>query len=213
MSLQRVTRLQFRTDLKGRIGQPVFWPDSQLNATITEVLREWNLLTGYWTSRMVIPVTAGNHLIELPSTLTAAAHAEYLGQHLAHAGLDELDYSVPTWQSQASSTPNMWVHVGLDTIILHPAADFSGNQLVIDGMHQTPKYDEDTDYIDLSESLFQVLLDYARHLLLFSIGGPWFEESMSARKAFILEASKFNDRVKDIAPLRSGEVNPAGNPS
>jgi hypothetical protein len=201
MAFRRVTRAEFRADVRHHIGDQVFWSDDELHAIIRDALRDWNLLTGYWTGRVAVTAGANEPLVALPSLLTAAARVECGNRPLLYASLHQLNMARPTWRSQAASAPQTWTPIALNLIAVVPPPAVQ-TTLVVDGVLRTPALSSDTDYVDLSDALFAVLLDYVRHLAFFKIGGPWWEDSKGAFKTLLAEAAKFNTRVRDLQTFR-----------
>ena len=91
--LSRYALSTLRALLRERIGavegSARFWTDYDLDVRLRETTRTWNLLTGFWRGRVVVPVVAGTPFLTLPATLTWAARLEWLGtpQTLSAAGL------------------------------------------------------------------------------------------------------------------------------
>jgi hypothetical protein len=201
-----VTRATFRQALRSRLGSTEsgapFWTDADLNTKIHAALRDWNLLTGYWSARVVIPTDSGQVFVSLPSTITQTTRLEWRGKPLHRDSLFGLDHGVPNWQSATPGTPSVWVPIALNLIALYPSPSIASNSLVADGIRATPMYSSDTAFIDLEESLAVTLLDYARHLCLFRLGGEAWEESKNAKKAFWRAAGEHNQRLKASALYR-----------
>jgi len=53
-----------------RWDQVVFWTAEEARLALNEALREWNLLTGRWRTRVALSVLAADPFVSLPSSMT-----------------------------------------------------------------------------------------------------------------------------------------------
>jgi len=201
MGYTTINRGQFRDNLRNRLGNAMFWVDAELNNAINESLRMWNLLTGAWCAKHSVTLTAGENWITLPSTITAATRADYMGRSLRSTAVRDLDNGAPGWETMPG-TPRYWAPAALNLIAVYPTNTDTTNSLTIDGIRSTPVLSNDTDSVDLDPGTYDTLLDYARHILLLKLGGREFTESASARKALYEAAGRENARIQASAPYR-----------
>jgi hypothetical protein len=190
-----------RTNLRSRLGSKAssapFWVDYELNWNLQEALRQWNALTGYWAKATAVPVASGARFVTLPSSITSPGRATWSGTPLQLTSLYGLDYGNPEWQSITAATPRYWSPIGLNLIALYPAPNVTTTvSLSINGIVQTPILASDGVTVDLEQAFFDPLLDYAKHLCLFKLGGPEFAESTKAKEGLFTAAGEFNRRLK-----------------
>ena len=63
-----------KTQLADRLDKAkVFWKDAELGLLIVEAMRTWNVMTGYWRKRIVLPTVSTQPFYDLPSQATLAA--------------------------------------------------------------------------------------------------------------------------------------------
>jgi hypothetical protein len=203
MPTTRWTLSDLRDALRARIGATEgaarFWTDYDLDVNIREAFRSWNRLTGQWRGRVVLATTADDPFVTLPSTLTWAARVEWQGTSLEPVGLHELDDAWPGWQSAPSGVPTYWVPVALNLIALASPPATAKTSLVVDGILQTPLLTADTSEVDLDAPLVPILLDYARHLGSFRLGGDVWQISQATRAAFWQAAGDRNQQLQATA--------------
>lgn len=193
------TRAGLVAELRGRLGAAEgaarFWSDDALGVAVVEALRAWNRLTGYWRGRVTVPTFAGDARVLLPQPLTWSARAEWLGEPLAVYGHASLDLARPGWANEPAGTPDGWAPLGVTRILLLPAPAITSRALVVDGVLATPTLAFPTDTVRLDEDLLPVVLAYARHLALFSLGVEVWRASRGARAALWDAAGDYNQRL------------------
>lgn len=202
MAYTSVTLETFRGSLRSRLGNTSFWSDTELENAIREAMRTWNVMTGTWAKKVVLPTSAAQAWVTLPTSLVASTRLERQGTPLKQTAIRDLDNAKPGWET-TSGTPSWWAPVASNMIALYPVPTSGDHSIVIDGVVQTPTMSSSTDTVDLDQGLFDALLNYARHLLLFKLGGREFEESKSARKRLFEMAGRDNQRLQASAPFRT----------
>lgn len=202
-----ISKAAFRSDLQARVGSPTYWVNTELDNAIQESLRMWNLLTGDWCGRIVIPTVAGAHWLMLPATLLVGMRVEYREKPVQQTSTFELDHGKPNWENESGAQVKFWAPVALNMIALSPAPATTDHALTIDGITQTPLLSSlgENDVIDLDPGHYETLLNYARHLLLLKLGGREFTESLAARKALWDDATSDNQRMQAASPYRRME--------
>jgi hypothetical protein len=166
-----------------------------------ETLRTWNLLTGYWSGRIIVPLDAGTPFVSLPTLLLKGSRASFQGKPLQRTSLFELDCSRALWQTEGG-TPTFWVPVALNLIALAPVPAEASHSLVMDGVLSTPTFASDSSEITVDPGVLITLLDYARHLAVFKVGSETFEESKEARKRLWKAASEHVQHLQATALYR-----------
>jgi hypothetical protein len=208
MAYSTYTLAEIRANIRHRLGNSIFWADTELDASLREAMRTWNALTGDWGAKHV----GGDHSAYFVSlmtlTITSATRVAYRGHPLIQTSLRDLDDGKPRWQD-ALGTPTYWAPVALNLIAIYPHTAIHDNSLTVDGITATPILTLDTDTIDLDAGLFEVILNYCRHLLLLKLGGEEFTASEEAHKALWAYAAKDNQRIQasDRQPLAAGAKN------
>lgn len=173
MAYQQYTRLDLRNRLKLKFESVPFFTDEECNFMINEVLQWYNLYTGVWKTRVLIPTVAGQVYYTLPSTVVFDARMEYNGMPLANTWVDDLDTGQPGWEAETTATPgvpsqiSVWAPVGMNTIAVWPADAAGANSLLLDGVHATPVLNTDGAYLDLDETEVDTLLGEVLFLLCF----------------------------------------------
>ena len=193
------TRAELVDALRDRLGAAEgaarFWSDDALGLAVVEALRAWNRLTGYWRGRVAVPTFVGEAKVLLPQPLTWGARAEWLGETLAVYGHASLDLARPGWANEPVGVPDGWAPLGVTRILLLPAPAITSTALVIDGVLATPALAPATATVRLDEDLLPVVLGYARHLALFSLGVEVWRTSLGARAALWEAAGDYNQRL------------------
>lgn len=200
MPYETVTRADFRTSLRQRLGSRVsaapFWADETLHLAITESLRTWNLLTGYWSAKVVLQLDANQVWVPVAASLTMATRVTWQERSLLPSSLPELDRAVRGWETApAAARPKVWAPAGLNLIAIWPPVAMASRSLLADGVRATPTLASDASTVDLGSDLFEVLLNYACHLLAFIPGNRVFQDSRPARQALWAAAADENQRL------------------
>lgn len=181
MALTPITLSEFRSDLFDRLGNSVFWSSAELDYYIREAMRTFNLLTGRWCKRVVIPTVANSPWVSLPTSMTSITRMERQGTAMKTTTVRDLDNGKPGWE-KVTGTPSWWAPIALNMAGLYPVPSAADNSIVADGICATPTMSSDDDVVDVDPPLYEALLNYARHLALFKLGGREFAESVEARK-------------------------------
>jgi hypothetical protein len=205
MPYAAVTLGDLKVGMTQRWDSAVFWTDEEARLAINEALRDWNLLVGRWHRRLTLSTGAGTVEYALGATLIYGARVSMAaGAPLTAASILELDLGRPTWRSETTATgggvptvPTLWAPVSLQRIAIWPATAALGvNNLLIDGVANTPVLVEDGDLVDLGEELHDPLLDYALHLAAFKEGGPRWQATLPSFTAFLQLAAQENSLLK-----------------
>lgn len=222
-------------DLQGLLEElwqgSAFWTPEEARLALNETFQWWNLLTGYWKRRVVLPTVAGQVYYSLPSTLTYNMRFEVTSRPLASTSLAELDAWRDTWENETTASGgdvpdriDCWAPVGLTQFAIWPADATAANSIAIDGIAATPELVLSTDLVDFGSAEFQPLLDLALHISAFK-DPPLWASTLPAWPAFLQAAADQNERLlassafrqllgldrrRDLKPFRGRpEVNPA----
>lgn len=186
----------------------VFWTAEEARLALNEALRDWNLLTGRWRTRVLVSATAAVPDVLLPGVLTYAMRVTTgAGAPLIPSSILELDLGQPQWRRETTATPGaparptLWAPVSLTQIAIWPAFS-SGNSLLIDGVMATPVLVQLTDTVDLGEEIVDVLADMALHVVAFKEAGDRWRATRSYFEAFLRAAAEENALLKQNQAYR-----------
>src|SRR5262245_23290306 len=204
-----------------RWDQVVFWTPEEARLALNEALREWNLLTGRWRTRVSLSALASTPEITLPGVLTYAMRiTTAAGAPVIPTSVLELDLAEPQWRLQTAPAPTLWAPVALTQIAIwpsYPAA--AANALRCDGVMRTPVLVAPTDLVDLGEEIVDVICDMALHVAAFKEAGDRWRATRPYFEAFLQAAADENallkanqayrrwaglDRRRDMQPTKSG---------
>jgi len=203
MPYQQVTLATLRQELKDEYESVPFWLDSEATTALNESLRVWNLLTGYWKRREIIPTVAGQVWYPLTSSMVYGVRVAFCDYPLEVSSIHDLDNGRPNWEAHTTATggivptrPWLFAPAGLFLIAIWPADAAGGNTLVVDSVRQTPVLTLDADFVDLNQSEHRPLLQYALHYLAFKEGGRRFEATKAYYQRFLLAAGDMNQLLR-----------------
>jgi len=221
------TLAQLKTTMVQRWDQVVFWTPEEARLAINETLREWNLLTGTWRTRVPLSVTGNSPEIALPSLMTYGMRVTTAaGRPLQPTSIPELDYGLPPWRLQTTATggivptiPTLWAPLSLTRIAIWPT--YPGNvvnALQVDGVLRTPILVNDGDYLDLAEPPIDIVVDMALHIVAFKEAAarwrstrPFFDNFLDAaveKNGHLKQHQVYRrwaglDRQRDLQPTRN----------
>jgi hypothetical protein len=200
MPYTTTTLAQLRGELQEKYEHTPFWTDEEGRLALNEALRQWNLLTGTWKRKIVIPTGANQVWYTLPSSLVYQLRVDFNSYPLVYAKLTDMDDGKPGWEGQTTALvgmppqPQVWTPSGLLEIGLWPADAVGNNSLAIDGVAATPVLALDTDYVDLSQADQPAILGYALHVLAFKHQARWLA-TVPLYRQFIHAAVQQNARL------------------
>lgn len=186
-----------------RWDQVVFWTDEEARLAINESLREWNLLTGRWRTRVTCPVTPLDPEIDLPGVMTYAMRVTTTtGAPLIPSSLLELDLGHPPWRLETATAPTVWAPVSLTRIAIWPTYATPANSLLVDGVLTTPVLVLPADTVDLGEEILDVLCDMALHIAAFKEAAARWRATRPYFEAFLQAAAEENSLLKQNQAFR-----------
>ena len=213
MPYTQVTRAVFRQLVRNQLGSgglaSAFWRDTELNFIIQESLRFYNLLTGYWKTRAILPTTTGTVWYTTPGIITSNMRISFNGFPMRSASLYSMDFGRSGWESEKTTDggdiptrPKYFVIGALNKLAIWPADSPGGNSLALDGIAVTPILTTDASLLDIGQEDMNHLLDLCQHVAAFKEGGAEFKASMESWKSFLEGAGQRNAILKRCATYR-----------
>lgn len=190
--------------LAQRWDQEVFWTPEEARLALNEALREWNLLTGRWRTRVPLAALAATPEIALPGLLTYAMRITTAsGAAVIPSSILELDLAEPQWRAQTASAPILWAPVSLTQIAIWPCyAAATPGALLCDGVMRTPVLVLPTDTVDLGDEIIDVVADMALHVVAFKEAGDRWRATRPYFEAFLQAAADENSLLKQNQAYR-----------
>lgn len=183
----------------------VFWTDEEARLALNEALRDWNLLTGRWRTRLTLSTLAATPEVALGATMTYGMRVTLnTGAPLTPTSTLELDLGRPTWRGETTTSggdvptaPLLWAPQSLQQIVIWPpTAGIGTNNLLVDGVAATPVLVNDGSFVDLGDELLPVIIDYAIHCAAFKEGGARWRATLPAFVSFLKAAAEENSLLK-----------------
>lgn len=107
----------------------------------------------------------------------------------------EADGFMPEWENLATAWPSL-VTAGMDFIAPCPVAALQGVSMILVGNAPVPVLQ--TDYLQVSRDVYDVILDYAQMLATFKDGGAEFAQTQDLEKNFFALAVATNKRLSKM---------------
>lgn len=205
MPYQTTTLADLKVALTARWDGAIFWTEEEARLAINEALRDWNLLTGTWRRRLVLSTVGGTVEYDVSATILYGMRVKVGSRPaLTSTSLLELDLGRPSWRLETTAdggdvptAPTLWAPVSLQRIAIWPAVAVGGvNDLIIEGVSNTPVLVEDGDFVDIGTDSEPVLLDMALHCAAFKEGGPRWRATLAYFVAFLRAAAELNGALK-----------------
>src|SRR5262245_14909023 len=116
MPYTTTTLADLQTLMVQRWDQVVFWTSEEARLALNEALRDWNLLTGRWRTRVTVDVSAGDPNVALPAAMTYGMRVTTAaGSPLFPTSLIEFDLGRPSWRLETiadggdvPTVPTLW---------------------------------------------------------------------------------------------------------
>lgn len=216
MPYTTVTLADLKVSLQQRWDGEVFWVEEEARLALNEALRDWNLLVGRWRRRLLLSTVApvlGVPVVEyaLGATMTYGMRvAMVAGTPLVPTSILELDLGRPTWRRETTASggavptvPTLWAPQSLQTIVIWPATSGAGvNDLLVDGVSNTPILVEDGDTVDIGDEVIDLLVDFALHVASFKEAGPRWRATVPFFQNFLQAAAEENGLLKTNQAFR-----------
>lgn len=194
MAYAQYTLAQLRAFLRERLGNTLtaFYRDAELNGVLQEALRSFNLLTGFWRTRQLIPTVANAHWYVISGSITSSLRVSFNDHPLIYAARTDLDTGQQFWESESATDPSnppaggtvvpdepqVYCVGALNLLGIWPADRTATNQLSVDGIAATPLLTTDASFVDLGREELNTILDYSEHVCLFKEGGAEFSATL-----------------------------------
>jgi hypothetical protein len=196
-----------------RWDQTVFWTPEEARLALNESLRDWNLLTGRWRTRVAVNVSNSNSDVALPGVLSYAMRVTTAsGQPLYPTSLAEYGLMRPTWAGETTASggdvptrPLLWAPISLTGISIWPSLPGVGvtvGALLCDGVLRTPVLVNPTDFVNLGEEIIDVIVDMALHVASFKEAGHRWRATRVYFDAFLEAAAEENGLLKQHQDYR-----------
>lgn len=203
------TLADMQTALLEKVEGVPFWTTTEATDALNEALLMWNLMTGFWKDTYNTVTTATNWDYALPASLVFGTRVLCNGKVLAEASLYEINSARPNWQGEMTTSggsvptaPQKWFPLSIDLIGIWPADAAGGLSLVVEGVAQTPRLVNPSDFIDIGDEEFNAILGYALHVLALKEGGARFIATMPLLVTFLQEAAEENSQLTQSAMFR-----------
>lgn len=199
------TLADLQTLMVQRWDQAVFWTPEEARLALNEALRDWNLLTGRWRTRIPLTVTAGAPYVQLPGSLTYGMRlATAAGSPLIPTAILELDLGRPSWRGETTASggdvpaiPTLWAPVSLRRLVIWPTLPVTSVEaLLLDGVARTPVLTAPGDTVDLGDEIIDVIADMALHVVAFKEAGERWRATRPYFEAFLQAAAEENGLLK-----------------
>lgn len=192
-----------------RWDQVVFWTAEEARLALNEALREWNLLTGRWRTRVMLTVAASNPEIALPGVMTYAMRLTTItGSPIIPSSLSELDLARPTWRLETTTSggdvplvPTVWAPLALTRLAIWPTYP-SADSLLLDGVMRTPILVLPTDTVDLGLEVLDRVVDMALHIASFKEAAERWRATRPYFDAFLRAAEAENSLLRQNQAYR-----------
>lgn len=182
----------------------VFWTQEEARLALNESLRDWNLLTGRWRTRVTATTVASNPDFAIPGTMTYGMRVATSpgGLPLIPSSLSELDLGRPSWRNETTASggavptrPIVFAPISLTRLAIWPTYPVATN-LSLDGVLATPILVNPTDTVNLGEEIIDVVADMALHVVAFKEAGARWRATRPYFDAFLTAAAEENSLLK-----------------
>lgn len=211
MPYTAVTLADLQLTMSQRWDSVVFWTAEEARLALNEALREWNLLTGRWRTRVPLTVFGSNPEIDLPAAMTYGMRVVTTsGAPLTPTSLLELDLAMPPWRLQTTASggsvptvPTLWAPLSLTRVAIWPTYPTgTPNALYADGVMRTPVLVSGTDPVNLGEEVIDVLVDMALHVAALKEAAQRWRATRPYFDAFLQAAADENGLLKQNQAYR-----------
>jgi hypothetical protein len=218
MAYTATTLGDLQTLMVQRWDQVVFWTPEEARLALNEALRDWNLLTGRWRTRVALTVNdpALGMIppfsdVPTPGVLSYAMRVTTAdGQPLHPTSIAELDYGRPQWSLETTADggdvptrPLLWAPVSLTQINIWPTLPtVAVDALLCDGVLTTPILVNAADPVDLGEEIIDIIADMALHVAAFKEAAARWRATRPYFDAFLAAAAEENSLLKQHQAYR-----------
>jgi hypothetical protein len=132
--------------------------------------------------------------------------AEIDGVLVDTPGMVEMDQYAYGWDFSAYGTwplgRQALVVAGIDFVGTSPVFTAGGHSVGLNVVANAPIPTQDTDYVQVSRDVFDLILDYAQHISAFKQGGQEFQQTYPLLKNFAQAAMQTNKRLAALGLFR-----------
>jgi len=133
--------------------------------------------------------------VTLARVFTTCMEAQVAGVSVEIGTVPETDQFNPSWQNTAGVPDGLFL-AGLNMVGLAPVADGNGPYGVsVDVVANAQIPASDSDVVDLSQDILDVLLDEAAHEASFKMGGAEWMATMPNHQRFLRLAAEINGKI------------------
>jgi hypothetical protein len=203
------TLAELQTLMAQRWDSVVFWTAEEARLALNESLREWNLLTGRWRTRVTVTTTPGSPEIALPGSMTYGMRVTTAASlPLIPSSLAEFDLGRPSWRLETTTSggavptrPLMFAPLSLTRLAIWPAYPLA-TALLVDGVLATPILVNPADTVNLGEEIIDVVADMALHVAAFKEAGARWRATRPYFELFLQAAAEENSLLKQHQAYR-----------
>jgi hypothetical protein len=102
------------------------------------------------------------------------------------------------WEGAAAGPPTAVLAAGLNLLALSPQPDTSGYSLTATVVENCPVPSLPTDCINVTEDVFEAILDEAQHLSMLKCGGAEFAATFPMHQRFLSLAALYASRIAEM---------------
>jgi len=107
------------------------------------------------------------------------------------------DLYTPTWQGQPQGAPGTMLTAGLNLVALSPPPDTGDYSLTLTVVENAPVPVNSTDCLNLTQDVYDVMIDYAQHLASFKMGGAEFLATEPLLQRFMQLAALYSSKLAE----------------
>jgi hypothetical protein len=107
------------------------------------------------------------------------------------------------WPADASGTPGLIFHMGLNKIALNPPADSTPRQFLLTVVENAPLPALVGDFLQVGRDDLESILDCAQHIAMFKCGGQEFTDTFPLFERFMKQCGLYNAKLQEIAEYTS----------
>jgi hypothetical protein len=103
-----------------------------------------------------------------------------------------------SWESAAPTAPTTALVAGLNLVALSPTPDSALYNVSATVVENAPVPILQTDCINVTEDVYEAILDEAQHLAMFKCGGAEFQATISMHQRFLSLAALYSSRIAEM---------------
>jgi|ERR1700733_2689488 len=102
------------------------------------------------------------------------------------------------WESTTPTAPTAALVAGLNLVALSPTPDSSLYTVSATVVENAPVPSLSADCINVTEDVYEAILDEAQHLAMFKCGGAEFEATLAMHQRFLSLAALYSSRIAEM---------------